>query len=75
VAVTRRRLEQVGTAETRLRSLGYREFRVRHHGNCARVEVAPAELARAAAEWPRIADLLREAGFARVPLVQVSAGR
>jgi pyridinium-3,5-biscarboxylic acid mononucleotide sulfurtransferase len=42
--VTREVLEQVERAEDSLRQLGFREFRVRHHGDLARVEIARAEL-------------------------------
>ena len=45
--VTRERLHQVEEAEERLRGLGFRQLRVRHHGAVARVEIAPEELARA----------------------------
>src|SRR6266853_2181915 len=41
--VTRERLEQLGRAEMALRALGLREFRVRFHGEIARIEVAEAE--------------------------------
>jgi uncharacterized protein len=43
--VTRDRLLQIGTAEARLRSLGLRNFRVRYHGEVARLEVALEEQA------------------------------
>jgi uncharacterized protein len=45
--VTREVLEQVERAEQSLRQLGFRELRVRYHGELARVEVARAELPRA----------------------------
>ncbi len=45
--VTREVLAQVEQAEESLRELGFREFRVRHHGELARVEIARAELPRA----------------------------
>ena len=45
--VTREVLEQVERAEEAVRALGFREFRVRHHGNLARVEIARPELPRA----------------------------
>ena len=45
--VTREVLEQVERGEESLRQLGFREFRVRHHGELARVEIARAELPRA----------------------------
>lgn len=42
--VTRAVLEQVEKSEESLRALGFREFRVRHHGELARVEIARGEL-------------------------------
>ena len=45
--VTIERLRTVETGETILRELGFREFRVRHHDELVRLEIAPAELDRA----------------------------
>ena len=45
--VTIKRLRQVETGEEIMRDLGFREFRVRHHDELVRLEVAPAELDRA----------------------------
>ena len=45
-SVTEERLSQVGSAESELRALGLRTFRVRYHGEVARLEVAAEELAR-----------------------------
>jgi uncharacterized protein len=42
--VTRERLAQVEAGEERLRELGFRQMRLRHHGELARVEIDPAEL-------------------------------
>lgn len=44
--VTVERLTKVGTAERALRTLGLRTFRVRYHGEVARLEVAGDELPR-----------------------------
>ena len=44
--VTRDALRRVETAEAGVRALGFREFRVRHLGAVARVEVAAAEMDR-----------------------------
>src|SRR3954469_805948 len=44
--VTAERLDQLAKSEMALRSLGLREFRVRWHGDVARIEVAEGELAR-----------------------------
>lgn len=45
--VTIKRLREVETGEEIMRELGFREFRVRHHDELVRLEVAPAELDRA----------------------------
>jgi pyridinium-3,5-biscarboxylic acid mononucleotide sulfurtransferase len=45
--VTDERLRQIERAETVLRELGFRIFRVRHHDATARLEIAKAEMARA----------------------------
>ncbi len=68
--VTREVLEQVERGEDSLRQLGFREFRVRHHGELARVEIARAELARALTldMLDRISAELRKAGFQYVTL-------
>jgi pyridinium-3,5-biscarboxylic acid mononucleotide sulfurtransferase len=46
-AVTPERLRQVEEGEERLRALGFQQVRLRHHGDVARVEIDPSELARA----------------------------
>ncbi|MGA2634748.1 MAG: ATP-dependent sacrificial sulfur transferase LarE [Terracidiphilus sp.] len=68
--VTREVLEQVEKAEESLRQLGFRELRVRHHGEVARVEIARAELPRALSMemMDSISAALRQAGFQYVAL-------
>jgi uncharacterized protein len=44
--ITPEKLRQVDAAEEFVRSLGFRQFRVRHHDRMARLELAKAELAR-----------------------------
>ena len=61
--VTRERLDQLARAEMALRRLGLREFRVRWHGEVARIEVAEAELARLLSVRAEASRALREAGF------------
>lgn len=68
--VTREALSMVERGEDALRELGFRQFRVRHHGEIVRIEIAPEELARAldltmAAELTRIFKAL---GFRFVTL-------
>ncbi|HEY3928981.1 MAG TPA: ATP-dependent sacrificial sulfur transferase LarE [Candidatus Koribacter sp.] len=45
--VTPEALAQVEKGEDALRALGFRQFRVRHHGQIARIEIAQEELPRA----------------------------
>jgi uncharacterized protein len=45
--ITRENLSMVERGEALLRSLGFRECRVRHHGDVARVEIPLADLPRA----------------------------
>ena len=46
IAVTPELLEKIDRAESALRDLGFRRFRVRAHGELARIELAPDELDR-----------------------------
>jgi pyridinium-3,5-biscarboxylic acid mononucleotide sulfurtransferase len=68
--VTREVLAQVEQGEESLRRLGFRELRVRHHGELARVEIARAELPRALTleMLDAITAALKEAGFKYVTL-------
>ncbi len=68
--VTREALRTVEEGEDALRALGFRQFRVRHHGDIVRMEIAREELPRAlsaemAAEFTRIFKAL---GFQFVTL-------
>lgn len=69
-AVTKERLEQIGSAESRLRNLGLREFRVRYHGTLARLEVAKAEFSKFSDPvfCEQVHRSLREQGFLYVAL-------
>jgi len=68
--VTREVLAQVELAEESLRQLGFRELRVRHHGELARVEIARTELPRALTmeTMDAISAALRKAGYQYVTL-------
>jgi uncharacterized protein len=46
-AVTPEALSVIERGEDALRDLGFRQFRVRHHGETVRIEVSPEELPRA----------------------------
>jgi pyridinium-3,5-biscarboxylic acid mononucleotide sulfurtransferase len=66
--ITPEKLAQVAQAEEFLRSRGFSQVRVRHHGEIARLEVGPEELERAFAEREEISANLKEAGFLYVTL-------
>ena len=69
-AVTREVLDQVEKGEESLRQLGFRELRVRHHGELARVELARTELSSALTMemLDAITAALKQAGFQYVTL-------
>jgi uncharacterized protein len=68
--VTAEGLARVEAAEDSVRALGFRQFRVRHHGDVARLEVHPDELGRALDPTlrARLAQALKEAGYRWVAL-------
>ena len=66
--VTADRLDQLARSEMALRALGLREFRVRYHGDIARIEVADSELAKLLEVRVSAAKALRAAGFKFVSL-------
>lgn len=68
--VTPELLEKIERAEAALRDLGFRQFRVRAHGELARIELAPDELAHGieAGVASQLAARLKELGFAFVTL-------
>ncbi len=66
--ITPEKLAQVARAEEFMRGQGYRQVRVRHHGEIARLEVGPAELERAFRERDEISTELKAAGFLYVTL-------
>ncbi len=68
--VTPEKLAQIDRAEDALRALGYRQLRVRHHGDLARVELARDEMSRALSpEGLRaLSRAVHEAGFRWVAL-------
>ncbi|WP_375490018.1 ATP-dependent sacrificial sulfur transferase LarE [uncultured Jatrophihabitans sp.] len=63
--VTPAKLAQIERAEAAVRRLGFADVRVRHHGDVARVELVPDDLARAVGEPCRteLHAAVRAAGF------------
>ncbi len=61
--ISEARLRQVADAEDSLRKLGLRQFRVRAHGDVARLEVEPDEMQRAWEMRIDITKAIKNAGF------------
>ena len=61
-------MERVEVAEEFLRARGYRQYRVRHHGDLCRIEIDPADFSRLVAERAEILATLRKTGYRFVTL-------
>jgi pyridinium-3,5-biscarboxylic acid mononucleotide sulfurtransferase len=61
-------LDEVGRAESALRRLGFRQLRVRHYGDVARVELEGSELLRAVEERESVVAAVKAAGYRYVTL-------
>ena len=66
--VDRSTLQQIDAAERAVKELGYRELRVRHHGDLGRLEVGAQELQRAEGQREAIEEAIRSAGYARAEI-------
>jgi uncharacterized protein len=68
--VTREALEVVERGEDAIRMLGFRQFRVRHHGDIVRIEIAREELERALdpAVAAQFTAIFKQLGFKFVTL-------
>jgi uncharacterized protein len=68
--ITAEKLAQIDAAECFLRNLGFRQVRVRHHGDVARIEVPADQMVTLMANGavPRVVARLKELGFAYVAL-------
>jgi uncharacterized protein len=66
--ITVEKLRQVADAERFIRSLGFRNFRVRHHDALARLELDPADFSRVVELRDEITRGLRQAGYSYVTL-------
>jgi uncharacterized protein len=69
-SITEEKLNQVEKAEDILRSLGFVEFRVRHHGPVARIEVPIKDINKIVAEPSRqhIVEKIKSLGFQYISL-------
>jgi uncharacterized protein len=66
--VTTEALTRIGAAESALRALGFRQVRVRHHGDVARIELEPQDLERLLARRAEVVEGVRAAGYTFVAL-------
>ncbi len=68
VAIDAALLARIEQAENALARLGFTDFRVRHHGEVARIELPPDRLAEAIERRQAIIDGVRAAGYRHVSL-------
>jgi len=61
--VTVAALRQIEAAEGALKDIGFKQVRVRHHGDVARIEVEASEITRLVDERDRVVELLRATGY------------
>jgi uncharacterized protein len=66
--ITVEKLRQVAAAESAVRQLGFRGFRVRHHGDIARLEVPREQFDQAVDFANDLVDVVRSAGYRHVVL-------
>ncbi|WP_132946911.1 ATP-dependent sacrificial sulfur transferase LarE [Tumebacillus sp. BK434] len=66
--ITLDKVGQLDRGEDRLRKFGFKQIRIRHHDNIARVEVLPEELMKAVELADQITEILKGEGFTYVTL-------
>jgi uncharacterized protein len=66
--ITVEKLRQVGAAERAVRALGFRGFRIRHHGEVARLELPADQMQRAMEQAVEIVAGVKAAGYDYVTL-------
>jgi uncharacterized protein len=66
--ITIEKLRQVAAAESALRQLGFRGFRIRHHDAIARIELPREQFAMVAENADALVDAVRGAGYRHVVL-------
>ena len=66
--VTLEALRRIEAAEAAVKALGFRQVRVRDHGDIARIEVEPHEIPRLVEQRETVVDALRRAGYKFVSL-------
>ncbi len=67
-AISRELLDRIERAEQVLAEMGFTQYRVRHHGEVARLELTPPEFALALARHVELAAAIKACGYAFVAL-------
>ena len=66
--ITTQRLKQIEQAEAALHAMGFRQLRVRHHGEVARIEIPAADFSKAMDRREAITAQLKDCGYTYVTL-------
>lgn len=66
--VTKEKLAQIEQAEDLLKSWGFAQYRVRHHGSIARIEVLPEEMAGLLSRRTELLQAFRAMGFSYIAM-------
>ncbi|MDP2725093.1 MAG: hypothetical protein Q8O44_02350, partial [Syntrophales bacterium] len=66
--ITKEKLAQVERGEDYLRSLGFGQFRLRHHGELARIEISRAQFPLMMKNAAEVASKLKASGFTYVAM-------
>ncbi len=61
-------MSQVEKAEAILRARGYRQYRVRHHGDLCRIEIDPTDFDKIMGERTELVNVLKKTGYRFVTL-------
>ena len=67
-AVSRELLARIARAERVLADMGFSQYRVRHHGDIARLEIVPQEFAMAIQRHDQLVQAIKDCGYAFVAL-------
>lgn len=66
--ITNKKLRQIDQAEAYLRKLGFKQLRVRHHNNVARIELEEKAIPKAIKQKKKITKKLKELGYTYITL-------
>lgn len=66
--ITKPKLDRLATAEFEVRKLGFTQFRVRSHGDLARIEFIYSEMDRAWAMKEKLAEICTRSGFSYITI-------